>query len=365
MAPSLLRNIRLVGRTLYILGLLVLFAVPVDAHAQAEPEAPAGGEAAGPPASETTTTKLTCNDADADGQAWIDQMQKGVYKSVCGAGAWFDGLFGNPRFDQDSDSTYGRLGLFENYDRRDAFDTKVRLRARIALPAFHHRLRLTLNREEAPEAIEERPGDTENPLPRSFRSVSDEAWLLGLGYSKQSGLENGFDFGVGIRIRTPIDPYVKASYRHNVIFTPKTALRFRETPFWRDSRGLGATTQLALDHLLKPELLLRWNNVATVAEDTEGLDWGMNLTAYQDLRQRSAISYTALVRGETGADVAIQNYGFEARYRRQVWRRWLFLEVAGSVTWPRETLDEKREINPGAGVGFEMYFGRVPELELR
>jgi hypothetical protein len=41
------------------------------------------------------------------------------------------------------------------------------------------------------------------------------------------------------------------------------------------------------------------------------------------------------------------------------------MELSASVTWPRETRDERREINPGVGLGFEMYFGPVPDGEMR
>ena len=141
-------------------------------------------------------------------------------------------------------------------------------------------------------------------------------------------------------------------------------LRFRETPFWRDSRGFGATTQVSLDRLLTPKLLLRWNNIATAAQDTQGFDWGTTVTAFQSIDHRRAIAYTALLSGETNADVSIKNYGVESKYRQQVFRKWLFMELAASVTWPRETLDEERKINPGVGLGFEMYFGPVPEVEM-
>ena len=95
------------------------------------------------------------------------------------------------------------------------------------------------------------------------------------------------------------------------------------------------------------------------------MDWGTSAAVYQSFGGRRAISYTALLRGETGADVPIQNYGVEVRYRQQVFRRWLFIDLLSSLTWPRETLDEKREINPGIGVGFEMFFGPTPDNQLR
>lgn len=328
---------------------------------------PVFADAAGPPVPTEIlpVALLPCEKPGSDANAWIDRMQRGVYSSVCGSAAWFDGLFGNPRYDQDSEETFGRLGLFENYDRRDKLETRLRLRARFSLPNVENRLKLTLGRGDDQAIVEERPTDTENPQPANFESDSDDAWLLGLGYNKQGGLENGFDFGVGVRLSSGLDPYAKASYRHNFFFGDDTMLRFRETPFWRDSRGWGATTQLALDHLATESVLLRWNNVATVAEDTDGMEWATSTTAFHSLGKRRGISYTALLRGETEADVRIQNYGFDVRYRQNVFREWLFVEVSTSLTWPRETLAEEREINPGVGIGFEMYFGPVPEDKMR
>lgn len=341
-----------------LLGLALLLARPCQAAADDE-------LAAGPPEPSAAVPTAQCAESGADDDKWIDSVQRGVYSGVCGAAVWFDGLFGNPRYEQDSNDTFGRVGLYETLDRRDNLDTRLKFRARLALPAFENRARLTLGRGEEQELVEERPADSENPQPATFNSDTDDAWLLGLGYGKQNQLEKGFDFGVGVRLRFPVDPYAKATYRHNFIFNENNMLRFRETPFWRDSRGYGATTQLAFDHLVSPRLLLRWNNVGTVAEDTEGMDWGTGVTAYQSLGSHRALSYTALMRGETAADVAVQNYGAEVRYRQQAFRSWLFIEVQGSLTWPRETLDEEREINPGIGVGFEMFFGPTPDNQLR
>lgn len=341
-----------------VLGLSLLMLQPCLAAG----DEPVGGPPAPPPEDVSTNP---CHKSGAQADEWIDDVQRGVYAGVCGAASWFDGLFGTPRFDQDSNETYGRLGVYETLDRRDNLDTRLKLRARLALPAFQNRARITLGRGDEQELVEERPSNSEIPQPAVLGSDTDDAWLLGLGYGKQGNLEKGFDFGIGVRLRFSVDPYVKATYRHNFIFDVNNMLRFRETPFWRDSRGFGTTTQIAFDHLVGPSLLLRWNNVGTVAEDTDGLDWGTNVTAYKSLGSRRAISYTALLRGETAADVAIQNYGAEVRYRQQVFRSWLFIDLQTSLTWPREIREEKREINPGIGIGFEMFFGPTPDSQLR
>jgi hypothetical protein len=95
------------------------------------------------------------------------------------------------------------------------------------------------------------------------------------------------------------------------------------------------------------------------------MDWSTSGTVYQSLRKRRAISYTAFLRGETEAEVPLQNLGVETRYRHSIFRKWLFLELSASVTWPRDLLVEDREINPGVGLGVEMYFGPTPDIDLR
>jgi hypothetical protein len=304
-----------------------------------------------------------CKQSPSEKKAALDSVQRGVYLSVCNTARWFDGLFGTRRYDQDSDATYGRLKLGGGWDDRDGFDTRLRLRTRFALPNMENRLRLVFGRVDDREIIEDaRPGG--QALPQNFERVDDEAWLLGLGYSDQSGLENGFDFGAGVKIRTPVDPYTKASYRHNFTFNDSTALRARQTVFWRDSRGLGETSEIDLDYLLTPKLLLRWDNTGTLAEDVSRLEWSSALTLFQSLGDRRGLSYTTFVSGVANTDVPIRDYGAELRYRKRVLREWLFLETRASVTWPRETLEEERDINPGVGIGFEMYFGPVPSAEL-
>ena len=56
----------------------------------------------------------------------------------------------------------------------------------------------------------------------------------------------------------------------------------------------------------------------------------------------------------------IKDYGFELRYRRQIAREWLFIELLGRLNWPRDTLDELRESNIGVGIEFELQFGNWP-----
>lgn len=346
-----------------VAALLLSFAA-IPGLAADEGSTPA--EPAGPPApAASENLEEHCVEPGSKGTAFIDKMQRGVYLSVCSTALWFDGLFGTRRFDQDSDATFGRIGVYELWDDRDSFDTRLRLRARLALPTMEKRLRLVFGHVDESEVIEDKQAAPGGSLPSSFQQVQDEAWLLGLGYSKQNGITNGFDFGAGIRITTPVDPFAKGSYRRTFIFSDATTLRARETLFWRDSRGFGETTDVTFDYLIDPKLLLRWDNTGTLAEDVRRLEWTSTVIVFQSIGRRRGVAYSTFITGVVNTDVPVRNYGAEVRYRQQIFREWLFVEGRTSLTWPKETPEEERKINPGVGLGFEMYFGPMPENQMR
>ncbi len=306
-----------------------------------------------------------CKELNYDSRAWLDRTQRTVYRTVCNTALWFDGFFGDVRYDTETGDTYGRLGLSGYQDERDGMDVRLRLRARFALPALSNRGAILLGRGDEKEIVEERTSTDFDALPSNFNDLDDEAWLLGMGF-EQGGMRKGFKFSIGAKLRAPPEPYVKGSYRRSISLSRRDLARFRQIFFWRDAEGFGSTSHLDFDHLVSDRLMVRWANYGTISEDeeVEGLEWGSTLTLFQSLSDRRAFSYRALIRGETKADVRHQNVGFEVRYRRRLMRKWLFVELVSSVTWPREFLIEERQANFGVGIGFEMYFGPVPDIQM-
>ena len=300
------------------------------------------------------------------GDTWLDKTQRGIGWTVCGTARWFDGFFGDrSRYEATITETNGRLGAFGYYDQRNGFDPDYRFRVKLALPTAKRRAKLLFGRGDDRQLIEERGTNDADTLPNRFETVQDTTWLLGLGYQKGGGLKKGFDTSVGVQIRNPPDPYGKLRYFRNWALTDETLFRWRQTAFWTQRRGFGTTTNIDLDVLLSERFMTRFANAGTVAEDRDGLDWNSSLTLYQSLSNRRALSYRAFVFGLTGAPESLNNYGLELRFRRRILRSWLFVEFLGSVSWPKYLPEEPRELNPGAGIGFDMYFGPVPDEQLR
>lgn len=313
---------------------------------------------------ETASADPCLDDSGPNG--WLDRARRGVAWTVCGSARWFDGFFGDRRrYEAELTESHGRIGAYGFYDQRNGFDPDFRFRAKLALPALKNRARILVGRGDERELIEERGADEGATVPPPVDEDRDSSFLLGLGFQRGQGHKRGFDTSVGVRVRFPPEPYVKLRYRENWSLGPDTILRWRQTGFWRQQRGFGTTSDLDLDHLLGRQLLLRWANSGTLAEDRKGLDWFSALNLFQGLSNRRALTYRSFVAIETGRAVSLKNYGLEVRYRQRVLRKWLFVEFIGSATWPRFSEFEERDLNLGAGLGFEMYFGPVPDRELR
>jgi len=330
-----------------------------------EPAQPVALEGGQPTESEDMPPS-SCDALNAEQHKWLDRAQTRLYEGTCSAAAWFDSFFGTPRHDASNEETYGRLGMSALWDQRDQWDQKVRFRARFALPAMRDKSYFFFGKGDEKELIEESRGPDIDSLPTTFNTQEDDAFLFGLGYGK-GGLDRGVRFQVGAVLGFPVTPFVKLSFLRAWALSEKDLLRVRPMGYWRSDEQLGASLNVDLDHLLADHLMLRFGNWGNVSQSVniEGMSWGSSLQLFQGFSERRALTYKVLIQGETLAEVGVQNYGFELRYRQRVLRKWLFMEVASSVTWPREFLVEERKVNWGGSIGLEMYFGPVPDAQMR
>jgi hypothetical protein len=290
------------------------------------------------------------------GLAWLDRMQADLYRMTCLSAARFDSFFGSAHFDEAYQATHGTVMAGSLWDQRNGLDPTVRFRARLYLPQLSERFNAFIGKVDRDEQITELRDDFDT-LPREFGHREDDAVLIGLGYSQPERGAGHFDADAGAELGLPMDPFVKGRYRVTLPFLEHNVLRLRETVFWQHSEGAGATTAFDLERLLAERFLLRLTGSATLTQNTQGVRWFSSVTLYQNLGARRALAYQVGSSGESNLEVPLSDYGFRLIYRRSVLREWLFLELRSSITWPRDTLFERRERNLGVGAGLELQFG--------
>ncbi len=300
-----------------------------------------------------------CRAGTTSDEALIDESRRYLTETFCGATLWFDGLFGGKPDIENARAVSGRVELSTLYTEADGTKLKSRLRLNYELPNLKRRFNVFVGRDDRDDVVRDRE---EGFAIRSsvFGVETEERWLAGLGYSPPGKWSERVDFRVGGRLSTAPEVFVQGRLRRNVFVGERSVWRLRETVFYENRDGFGSTTSADFDHVLRKTLLFHWGTVGTFSESTDGLDWRTATVLYQNLGSRSAIAWELFVRGSTDAEVGLREYGARTVYRRPLNRQWLYGELIGGYSWPREYRDEPREGSALVGLGVELLFGKTP-----
>lgn len=338
---------------------------PLETEKPAETGAEQAMEEVSKPFGDDEPPPESVADAEADDPCdweWEDdelqERSREVLRSwSCHSFRWFDSWWGDDQ-DFDEAAVNGLLTVGARYTEYYGFDPKFRLRVRAPLPNLTRRWDLVFGRVDEEAFVTDTEGqDRTFYNPGAISDRDEDAWLLGLGHMGKQR-KSGWDYSVGVRLRMPPEPYVKAQWYYNKDLSERTEFRFRQTFFWRSDRGFGTTGRGDVAYGVSDKNVLRWEAFATTHDKTEGAQWYAGQTWYHLLANRSAFSLRAFIRGETQADVGLKEYGIDMIWRKPFTREWLYLSVGPSVTWPREVPEDKREMSLGINLWLEMEFGR-------
>lgn len=204
------------------------------------------------------------------------------------------------------------------------------------LPKISKRLRLVISGEsEADPVTTTLPEDPGQPgfdrTLQNTRLVNTE-----LRYTMIQKPAVNLFVGAGVRVKIPFESFVRTRFQFNFRLGEDTLARFGETLFWKSTDGLGETTEIALDRQLGRTTILRWANAGTVTQESQGLEWGTELSLLKELSPRSGITLSGGLSGVTDPTTRVETYRILARYRRNFLRPWLFYELEPEISWPRD-----------------------------
>ncbi len=324
---------------------------PPAARAEADPDAQ-------PEAS--IKRRAPCPELEGPDAPTLESFRTGVERSVCVTAWYFDSLFGVLPENEivETRRTHGRLRAGVEWDKRDGFGEELTLHAQVQMPVARRRMLAVFGRDTDEAFIEGGSGEFDSV---AFTEEDEErSWLLGLGFEPMRGTRSRLNLGAGVRLRTPPDPFVQASYWYQDRLADNLLFRARQTVFWENEDGLGTTTRLVFERALGDTRMLRWGNHLRISEATDGMRWNTNLTLFNALSASRAVALRGAIRGETGREVNPVEYQLLLIHRQRLFREWLILELRGGGGWIRQELSEPREFVPEAAVVLEMAFGRRP-----
>ncbi|MDA8752688.1 hypothetical protein N9M39_00845 [Halieaceae bacterium] len=313
----------------------VLTSIEIQAE---EPDDIAGWEAAVP---EDDPNEPPINWVDTSHAALTDRAQRMT--------EWMDGFFGDSEYILEQPESQLRLEFVDKHETDRGNDFKVRLRGKLQLPQISERLDIVFNGEESELDSEE---DRE--------SSGDGGLQLQLGDIREDK-RSRFDLTMGFS-SSHLRPGVK--YRNQGSFDDRHSYRFLQRLQYEHGENFYSISQLDLNRSIDEDSILRWGNKIIYGEKTEGVEWRTGLTLRQRLYPEStrpvAINYFAGVNGVTREKEYVKNYRLGFRWRRQVYRDYLFMEIEPSYNYIRREYEDKR--NSVLGIILRLEFALERDL---
>lgn len=268
---------------------------------------------------------------------WIDETHALVEQEIGGMTGWVDRFFGDER-DADLDRAASALRWRNELriDDRRRVAARTRLRASLELPALERRLArasLVLTGEtlaDPSRGISDEPGG-----PGITPTLRAEQASLDLRFQLWRGASTVVDAGPGVGLRWPPEGHLAARLRQRLGPGLGFTARFTQVAFYSTRDRFGGNADLDVDRPLGQHLLLRWRNRGLLSEVSRGLEWGSELGLAYDLQPlRLGVYLAGAMAGATRPVDEVAVYRLFTRVRRDVWRRWLFLELEPEVSWP-------------------------------
>ena len=236
---------------------------------------------------------------------WIDRLHQGVFNAVWRSAMRVDQWFGSTADENAYMQTSGSIAPSLLYDEFDGFQPRLRFQVDVPLPRVNERFHAFIGRVNRDEYVTERkPGS--GAFPRQYGPVENDETLFGIRYRepRQGG---HFEADAGLRIRSPLDPFVKGSWRFEHGTSESTLWSMRETAFWQNSEKFGVTSRFDVERIFADTWLTRFTLSGTISQRTEGVRGYGAATVIRGLPNRRALCAELFSEGEMDADVPLGN----------------------------------------------------------
>ncbi len=301
-------------------------------------------------------------EAVSPNEGYIDRSHAYLDRKINHLVTWFDGLFGSTA-GRDTAKADNRL-LWSNdlrVEKGNGLSYRSSLRAHLELPKFQKRIRLVITEENREEAVVPIPIDPGTPAVNTPTKANTlQAVNTELRYYAHDAKAGYAFLAAGSRFVWLPETFVRARLLWRRPLADKTFISPSVTPFWQDHIGFGVTPQLDFGHTFSRDYIFLWANSATVFEKRPGFLWGTEVSLSRILSPVSAIGVAVGATGATRPSVvadqfnlASNTYKVAVKYRRNIYRPWLFLELIPETNWRRDEAAE-REIIPAFTVRLEI-----------
>jgi len=241
--------------------------------------------------------------------------------------------------------------------RNEQFGFATNLRTQVLLPALNRRLRglRLLFVSSTPQT-----DLTYRPLDSAPDAIGRDS--AGLRIAFGGSLRWSVDLQGGLLGQWPLGYYGRLRFRRSRPFPFETVGRAAVSGFWQTNTGWGTRQDVSLERLLGQRVLARLSGTGTITEVVHPWTWAGEASVLATFDRAMSLQVAGGPSGSVKTGLPAATWRVRTCLRREVLRRWIFLEVEPHIEWRREV---DRRIAEGAlVVRAEIQFGTgtVPDL---
>lgn len=278
-----------------------------------------------------------------------DDTHKAVSQSINNAARWIDSFFDDDTYIAEDATTTLRLSQAIFLERGESQQYKTRVNVKIDVPRFKNKLNLFAGGE----ADDERTSDA--PI-NSIQDTTNDPFA-GFQYFAKSTNKVNLSLTAGVKFDSAelfVGPRLRRTFALGT-----WNLRFIQRVRWFTDSGWEVPTRFDLETLFGDHLFFRNTVEGRWREKDDGYRYEIRPTLFQRLANRKAIEYQWSTVFKTRPNHRLEQSIASIRFRRQIWRKWLFYEIDPQVAFRNDD-----DFDPKAGVtlALEVVFGGKDRL---
>lgn len=275
----------------------------------------------------------------------VDNYHQQTEKLLLDTAEWIDQFFGTENYTSEVNKTYLRAQINGFVEDGEGLDVNTRFKLRLKLPNTEKRFRVSIaSSADEIERDEGTAGDFPDTGVGSIAEVDDNL-TTALEYFFLDKRRHNMKFAVGATIRnSSLVGYGSTRYRY-LVQVRRWTLRFVERLRWYTDNGWDARSELDFERPVFDHLFFRTKPSLTWKEKEEGFTYSWNTSLFHPLSEKAALEYQFNTYFDTEISGRLTQTNLRINYRRQIWRKWLIMEVAPQLAWY-----EERDFKTVAGI---------------
>jgi len=262
----------------------------------------------------------------------VDRAHAGISNRLEATVKYADHFFATDNVFEETNKSYARLPLDTIYDQDNGLEFKVRVRARIILPNTNKKLKLLFSDTGTIDDPEANPSNSSTV--RSAVRDNDYAVSLETEFEKTGKWK--IRPALGVKSRIPPDPFVRIRAIRYLPLSKKWLSRLSATSAYLAIDGFAHDANVQLSRAIQRNFLFRSSSRWKFTEEKDYSEAIQIFSLFQHLNEKVNLAYEAGIFSDNEDNWEVAEYRLWHRYRKLVYKKWLFLELIPELRFKQE-----------------------------